>query len=80
MSAEPAEETLACVAECSPSAKLLYKVLEYGGPRSQSELVDAAGLSRDAVRAGAEALADCGAVETCQDPGDARRKVYELRG
>ncbi|MFC4549583.1 MULTISPECIES: MarR family transcriptional regulator [Halorussus] len=79
MSAEPAEETLDCVAGCSPSAKLVYKLLEYGGPRTQSELVDAAGLSRDAIRAGAEALVRCEAVEAYRDPSDARRKVYELR-
>ncbi|WP_132059126.1 winged helix-turn-helix domain-containing protein [Halorussus amylolyticus] len=72
------DEGLACVSACSPSAKLVYKLLEYRGRRSQSELIADGGLSRDAVRSGVRSLEDCGVVVEYRDPGDARRKVYEL--
>jgi DNA-binding MarR family transcriptional regulator len=61
-----------------PSAKLVYKVLEYDGPMTQKELVEESMLSARTVRYALDRLADRDVVEEEIYFADARQSLYQL--
>jgi len=61
-----------------PSAKLVYKVLEYDGPMTQKQLVEESMLSARTVRYALERLADRGVIEEDIYFADARQSLYQL--
>lgn len=63
-----------------PSAKLVYKVLEYGGPLTQKQIVEESMLSPRTVRYALERLDDAEAVAERVYVADARQSLYELSG
>ena len=67
-----------CLSDLPPSAKLVYKVLEYDGPLTQKRLVEESMLSARTVRYALERLEDCGHVEEGVYFADARQSLYEL--
>jgi len=69
-----------CLSDLPPSAKLVYKVLEYDGPLTQKRLVEESMLSARTVRYALERLEDCGHVEERVYFADARQSLYELAG
>lgn len=69
-----------CLSELPPSAKLVYKVLQYDGPLTQKRLVEETMLSARTVRYALEKLEDCGHVEERVYFADARQSLYELTG
>jgi predicted transcriptional regulator len=66
------------LAELPPSAKLVYKVLEYNGPLTQKGIVEESMLSARTVRYALERLDDIGAVEEDVYFADARQNLYEI--
>lgn len=62
-----------------PSAKLVYKALEYHGPQTQKQLVDETMLSSRTVRYALRHLEDAGVLEAELHIPDARQKMYSLR-
>lgn len=71
----PTEEDLA---ELPPSAKLVYKVLEYNGGLTQKGIVDESMLSARTVRYALERLEDIDAVREDVYFADARQSLYQL--
>ncbi|MFW5896313.1 MAG: MarR family transcriptional regulator [archaeon] len=69
-----------CLSALPPSAKLVYKVLQYDGPLTQKRLVEERMLSARTVRYALEKLEDCGHVEERVYLADARQSLYELTG
>ncbi|MFW5937932.1 MAG: MarR family transcriptional regulator [Halanaeroarchaeum sp.] len=67
-----------CLSELPPSAKLVFKVLEYDGPLTQKQLVEESMLSARTVRYALERLEDCGHVEERVYFADARQSLYEV--
>lgn len=63
-----------------PSAKLVYKVLEYDGPLTQKQLVDETMLAPRTVRYAIERLEDAGTVSETIYIEDARQTLYKLNG
>ncbi len=63
-----------------PSAKLVYKVLEYGGPQTQKQIVEESMLSPRTVRYALERLDDAEVVSERVYVADARQSLYELNG
>jgi DNA-binding Lrp family transcriptional regulator len=63
-----------------PSAKLVYKVLEYDGPLTQKRIVEETMLSARTVRYALERLEDRGVVDEDIYFADARQNLYELTG
>lgn len=61
-----------------PSAKLVYKVLEYEGPMTQKKLVEQSLLSARTVRYALTRLEETNVVEEQFHFADARQKLYEL--
>ena len=61
-----------------PSAKLVYKVLEYNGPLTQKGIVEESMLSARTVRYALERLDDIGVVEEDVYFADARQNLYEI--
>ncbi len=61
-----------------PSAKLVYKVLEYNGPLTQKGIVEESMLSARTVRYALERLDEIGAVEEDVYFADARQNLYEI--
>jgi len=61
-----------------PSAKLVYKVLEYDGPLTQKGIVEESMLSARTVRYALERLDDIGVVEEDVYFADARQNLYEI--
>jgi len=61
-----------------PSAKLVYKVLEYDGPMTQKELVEESMLSARTVRYALDRLAERDVVDEEIYFADARQSLYEL--
>lgn len=61
-----------------PSAKLVYKTLDYEGACTQKELVKETRLAARTVRYALNRLADKGVVEERIHFQDARQKVYSL--
>ena len=66
------------IADLPPSAKLVYKVLEYDGPLPQTGLVAASMLSARTVRYALERLEEVGGVDEDVYFADARQNLYEL--
>ncbi len=62
----------------SPSAKLVYKVLEYEGPMTQEEIVIESRLCSRTVRYGLRKLEDEALVDSRVSLDDARQSVYQL--
>jgi predicted transcriptional regulator len=61
-----------------PSAKLVFKVLEYKGSLTQKEIVDESMLSARTVRYALERLEDIGVVDEDIYFADARQNLYEI--
>lgn len=61
-----------------PSAKLVYKVLEYDGPLTQKGIVEESMLSARTVRYALERLDDVGVVEEDVYFADARQNLYQI--
>jgi len=61
-----------------PSAKLLFKVLEYDGPLTQKQIVEESMLSARTVRYALERLENIGIVEEDIYFADARQNLYSI--
>ncbi|RJX52011.1 MarR family transcriptional regulator [Halonotius pteroides] len=61
-----------------PSAKLVFKVLEYNGTLTQKGIVEESMLSARTVRYALERLERIGLVEEDVYFADARQNIYEL--
>ena len=61
-----------------PSAKLVYKVLEYNGSLTQKQIVEESMLSARTVRYALERLEDIGVVDEDIYFADARQSLYEI--
>jgi predicted transcriptional regulator len=61
-----------------PSAKLVFKVLEYNGGQTQKEIVQESMLSARTVRYALERLDDIDAVTEDVYFADARQSIYEI--
>ena len=61
-----------------PSAKLVYKVLEYNGAMTQKQLVEESMLSARTVRYALERLEDAGVVTEDIYFADARQSLYQV--
>lgn len=72
---DPDEEVLA---DLPPSAKLVYKVLEYNGPLTQKGIVEESMLSARTVRYALERLDEIGVITEDVYFADARQNLYEL--
>jgi predicted transcriptional regulator len=66
------------IADLPPSAKLVYKVLEYNGPLTQKGIVEESMLSARTVRYALERLDEVGVVEEDVYFADARQNLYEI--
>jgi DNA-binding MarR family transcriptional regulator len=64
------------VAELPPSAKLVFKTLEYEGAMTQSQLADSSLLPQRTVRHALTKLQDAGVVEESAYLMDARKSMY----
>ncbi len=61
-----------------PSAKLVYKVLEYDGPLTQKQIVNESMLSARTVRYALERLENIGIVSEDVYFADARQNLYQI--
>ena len=61
-----------------PSAKLVFKVLEYNGSLTQKQIVEESMLSARTVRYALERLEDIGVVDEDIYFADARQSLYEI--
>ncbi len=61
-----------------PSAKLVFKVLEYNGPLTQKGIVEESMLSARTVRYALERLEDIEVVDEDVYFADARQNLYQL--
>ncbi len=66
------------VADLPPSAKLVYKVLEYDGPMTQKGIVEESMLSARTVRYALERLETIDVVSEDVYFADARQNLYQL--
>jgi predicted transcriptional regulator len=66
------------IADLPPSAKLVYKVLEYDGPLTQKGIVEESMLSARTVRYALERLDEVGAISEDVYFADARQNLYEI--
>ncbi|QSG06505.1 winged helix-turn-helix transcriptional regulator [Halapricum desulfuricans] len=66
------------ITDLPPSAKLVFKVLEYNGPLTQKGIVEESMLSARTVRYALERLEEVGVVEEDVYFADARQNLYEL--
>jgi len=64
--------------ELPPSAKLVFKVLEYEGSLTQKGIVEESMLSARTVRYALDRLEEVGVVSEGIYIGDARQSLYEL--
>ncbi|GAA0283197.1 MarR family transcriptional regulator [Halobacterium noricense] len=67
------------LADLPPSAKLVFKVLEYDSPLTQAELRDRTRLSKRTTRHGLSLLKEADLVEERVYIPDARKRIYEPR-
>lgn len=74
------EEQSTPLGEFLPSVKLVYKTIEYEGPLTQKELVEATRLSARTVRSAVSKLEGNGYVEERLYLPDARQQLYVLAG
>ena len=68
------------IADLPPSAKLVYKVLEYNGPLTQKGIVEESMLSARTVRYALERLEEVGTVDEDVYFADARQSLYSITG
>ena len=68
------------IEDLPPSAKLVFKVLEYDGPLTQKQIVEESMLSARTVRYALERLEDINAVDEDVYFADARQSLYEISG
>ncbi len=73
-----AETTGEELSDLPPSAKLVFKVLEYNGPLTQKGIVQESMLSARTVRYALERLEEIGAVSEDVYFADARQNLYEI--
>jgi predicted transcriptional regulator len=66
------------LADLPPSAKLVYKVLQYNGPLTQKGIVEESMLSARTVRYALERLEGIDAVDEDVYFADARQNLYEI--
>jgi predicted transcriptional regulator len=66
------------LSDLPPSAKLVYKVLEYNGPMTQKGIVEESMLSARTVRYALERLEGIDTVEEDVYFADARQNLYEI--
>ena len=66
------------ISDLPPSAKLVFKVLEYKGPLTQKGIVEESMLSARTVRYALERLDEVGVVDEDVYFADARQNLYEL--
>jgi DNA-binding MarR family transcriptional regulator len=66
------------VASLPPSAKLVYKTLQYEGPMTQAQLADASLLPQRTVRHALKKLDSVNAVEESVYLMDARKSNYRI--
>jgi predicted transcriptional regulator len=66
------------IADLPPSAKLVYKVLEYNGALTQKGIVQESMLSARTVRYALERLDEIGVIEEDVYFADARQNLYEI--
>jgi predicted transcriptional regulator len=66
------------IADLPPSAKLVFKVLEYNGPLTQKGIVEESMLSARTVRYALERLDEVGVIEEDVYFADARQNLYEI--
>jgi predicted transcriptional regulator len=64
--------------ELPPSAKLVFKVLQYDGPLTQKQIVQESMLSARTVRYALERLQDIDLVNQDVYFADARQSLYEI--
>lgn len=72
------EETRSVLEDMPPSAKLVYKTLEYEGPLTQGELATESLLPSRTVRYALTTLTDEGLIEERLHIQDARKRLYSL--
>lgn len=72
------ESTEQELGDLPPSAKLVYKVLEYNGAMTQKDIVEESMLSARTVRYALERLEDIDIVSEDVYFADARQNLYEL--
>ncbi|UHQ96407.1 MarR family transcriptional regulator [Natrinema halophilum] len=66
------------IEELPPSAKLVYKVLEYAEhPLTQDEIADETRLSRSTLQYALDRLEKVDAIQSDHDLQDLRKKVYK---
>jgi DNA-binding MarR family transcriptional regulator len=66
------------VADLAPSAKLVYKVLEYHGELTQKQIVEKSRLSPRTVRYALDELESIDVVKKDIHFADARQRLYRL--
>lgn len=71
-------EIESAVASLPPSAKLVYKTLQYEGPMTQAQLADASLLPQRTVRHALKKLKEVDAVEESVYLMDARKSNYKI--
>lgn len=74
-----AESVTDDVKELPPSAKLVYKVLEWEGELTQKELIEETALPDRTVRHALSGLEEVDVVEKRFNFVDARQHIYSLR-
>ncbi len=72
------ESTPTALADLPPSAKLVYKVLEYEGAMTQAEIAEQSRLCSRTVRYALTKLEGCEGVNRRASLEDARRSIYWL--
>ena len=66
------------ITDLPPSAKLVFKVLEYDGPLTQKQIVEESMLSARTVRYALERLGEIGIVDENIYFADARQSLYRI--
>jgi DNA-binding MarR family transcriptional regulator len=66
------------IEDAPPSAKLVYKVLQYNGSLTQKGIVEKSMLSQRTVRDAIDRLEELGIVHESVYIPDARQSLYEL--
>ncbi len=72
------DSTAEGIADLPPSAKLVYKVLQYNGPLTQKGIVEESMLSARTVRYALERLEAIAVVDEDVYFADARQNLYEI--
>jgi DNA-binding MarR family transcriptional regulator len=72
------ESDQSAIEDLSPSAKLVYTVLDHRGSQTQKQIIEESMLSPRTVRYALGDLADAGAVTERVYLQDARQSLYEL--